>query len=239
MYVVGVDGCKGGWLGIKLTSEGAWEVKVFDSFSQLWEAYRDAALILVDIPIGLLDNAHGRPCDWLARRVLGPRYRSVFPVPCRLAIYATTYDKAIKINEKLTKKRVFQATWNIVPKIRQVEELLLKDSKARKVIREVHPEVLFWALAGRRPMKFKKTADEGFLERVQVLQRIYPQTNKMLSYKISSLRPQELARDDLMDALAAAVTAFLGQGRLATLPPHPERDARGLPMEMVYFIPGS
>jgi len=239
MFVVGVDGCRGGWLAVKLANSGAWEVKIFASFSQLWTAHEDATLILVDIPIGLLNDAHGRPCDWLARRALGPRYRSVFPVPCRPAIYGKTYDEAIKINEQLTKKRIFQATWNIVPKIRQVDELLLKNRKARDTVREVHPEVLFWALAGQRPMVFKKTVDEGFNERLMVLNRIYPQTKSVLSRGIVSLRTQDWARDDLLDALAAAVTGLLGGKKLKTLPETPERDSHGLPMEIVYFIPGS
>lgn len=239
MFVVGVDGCRGGWLAVKLPTDGRWEVKIFASFSQLWTTYEDASLILVDIPIGLLEDAHGRACDWLARKVLGPRYRSVFPVPCRPAVYARTYDEAIKINEQLTKKRIFQATWNIIPKIRQVDEVLLKNSQARARVREVHPEVLFWALAGQRPMTFKKTADDGFNERLQLLKGMYPQTEAILSYGIISLRVQEVARDDLLDALAAAVTGLLGHSKLKTLPEIPERDAHGLPMEIVYFVPGS
>jgi hypothetical protein len=40
-----------------------------------------------------------------------------------------------------------------------------------------------------------------------------------------------------MDALVAAVTGLLGGTKLRTLPDKPERDAHGLLMEMVYFIP--
>lgn len=236
-FVVGVDGCRGGWLAVWLTIGGNWKVKLFPFFSQLWTAYEDAALILADIPIGLMEDAHGRPCDWLARKVLGPRYRSVFPVPCRPAIYASTYDEAIKINEQVTQKRIFRATWNIVPKIRQVDDLLLKNNKARRTVREVHPEVLFWALAGQRPMSFKKTIDEGFNERLQVLMRVYPQTENILSHGIDDLWIKDVARDDLLDALAAAVTGLLGLGKLKTLPEIPEHDVHGLPMEMVYYIP--
>jgi len=43
---------------------------------------------------------------------------------------------------------------------------------------------------------------------------------------------------DLLDALAAAVTGLIGRKKLQTLPPSPERDPYGLPMEMVYFSPG-
>jgi len=41
--------------------------------------------------------------------------------------------------------------------------------------------------------------------------------------------------DDIVDALAAAVTGFLSNGDLSTLPEVPEQDERGRPMEMVYF----
>jgi predicted RNase H-like nuclease len=41
-------------------------------------------------------------------------------------------------------------------------------------------------------------------------------------------------RDDVLDALSAAVTAKLGFGRLSTLPAAPEIDSAGLPMEMAY-----
>ena len=40
--------------------------------------------------------------------------------------------------------------------------------------------------------------------------------------------------DDVIDALAGAVTALVGVLRLRTLPETPERDARNLRMEIVY-----
>ena len=49
-----------------------------------------------------------------------------------------------------------------------------------------------------------------------------------------------VAKDDILDALAAAVTGWLagsGRGKLATLPSEPPKDAKGLPMEMVYWQP--
>ncbi len=45
------------------------------------------------------------------------------------------------------------------------------------------------------------------------------------------------ARDDILDALAAAVTARFGFNALKTLPEAPERDEEGLPMEMVHYDP--
>ena len=48
-------------------------------------------------------------------------------------------------------------------------------------------------------------------------------------------RPRGVARDDVVDAMAAAVTAAAGDAALRTLPTRPPRDTCGLPMEMLYI----
>jgi predicted RNase H-like nuclease len=239
MFVVGVDGCRGGWLAVRLSRDGTSECRIFPDMASLWSAHRRAALILVDIPIGLPEAANDRTCDKAAREVLGHRRASVFPVPCRAAVYAPDYDAAIKINERLTGKRIFRATWNLIPRMRQVDEMVQADPRARGIIREAHPELLFWGLNKKRPMTFYKKDAAGEAERLEVLQRIYPGAKShFLEFK-KTLPPKSAAPDDLLDALAAAVTGLLGGTRLQTLPPSPERDRLGLPMEMVYFLPDS
>jgi len=237
MFVVGVDGCRAGWLAVKLSHRGTPESQIFPDMAALWSAYRRAALILVDIPIGLPETANDRDCDRAARKVLGPRRASVFPVPCRNAVYAPNYDAAIRINEQLTGKRIFRATWNLIPRMRQVDELLLAEPQARKVIREAHPEVLFWGLNQGKPMALAKKEAAGEAERLEVLERVYPRTRALFLEMRETLPKGHAIPDDLVDALAAAVTGLLGGGDLKTLPANPARDAHGLPMEMVYFIP--
>jgi hypothetical protein len=53
MFVVGVDGCRGGWLAVRLSRDGNSDCRIFPDMASLWAAHRQAALILVDIPIGL------------------------------------------------------------------------------------------------------------------------------------------------------------------------------------------
>jgi predicted RNase H-like nuclease len=237
MFVVGVDGCRGGWLACSLGTNGTTECRIFEDMASLWAAHRQAALILVDIPIGLPEAANDRACDKEARKVLGPRRASVFPVPCRAAVYAPDYDSAINMNERITGKRIFRATWNLIPRMRQVDEILQADSQARGIIREAHPEVLFWGLNQRRPLAFYKKDAEGELERLEVLQRVYCRA-KAIFYELKENLPRNSAApDDLLDALAAAVTGRLGGANLKTLPDKPECDAHGLPMEMVYYVP--
>jgi len=105
---------------------------------------------------------------------------------------------------------------------------------AREKIREIHPEVLFWALNGRRPMSQNKSRRAGFDERLQVLRRCFPRSDELVQEASSTFPRNMVARDDILDALAAAVTALVGNGHLSTIPEQPERDAFGLPMEMVY-----
>jgi len=43
--------------------------------------------------------------------------------------------------------------------------------------------------------------------------------------------------DDIVDAMAAAITAWCGHGVYKTLPANPIADSRGQPMEIVYWEP--
>jgi len=235
MTYVGVDGCKAGWFAVMLTADGDWGVEVFADVLGLWRKYSSASVILIDIPIGLRERGHEeRKCDKKARELLGPpRASSVFPAPCRSAIHARSYREAGDINERMTGRRLSLQTWSIVPKIREVDELLFKDEAARSRVREIHPEICFRAFAGHSMEHSKKRA-EGRLERTRVLQSIYAGTPGILEHARSAYRRKEVATDDILDALLAAVTAMLGGQRLVSIPEAPEFDARGVRMEMVY-----
>jgi predicted RNase H-like nuclease len=244
MIFLGVDGCRAGWLAIALAPDLGWEVNIFRNFSQLWDRYSAASSILIDIPIGLKqgkaengsDERLERRCDKEARKLLGPKRRScVFRVPCRPAVYAASYDDAIGQNEKLTGTRIFRATWNIVAKIREMDEFL-SDRRVRGSIREMHPELCFWSLNGCRPLRHAKTKEEGYGERSQLLQAVYPQSQAIVDHALSSYLRKEVAKDDILDALCGAITAMLGWHNLSSIPRDPEEDLQGLPMEMVYFL---
>ena len=231
---VGVDGCRAGWLAIGLEAEDNWQVNTFPDVYSLWEYHGQASVILIDIPIGLKSDGRAeRRCDPQARKLLGLRRSSVFPAPCREAIYASSYQEACDINQRLTGKRLSVENWNIIPKIREMDCLLSDDKSARGRIREIHPELCFWGLAGR-PMQHAKKRSEGLSERTQLLQSIYPQTADIIAYALSTYRRKDVARDDILDALAAAVTGLMGAHNLSSIPQEPEFDERGLRMEMVY-----
>jgi predicted RNase H-like nuclease len=235
MAFVGADGCKAGWLAVGITERDGWSVDVFPSAVSLWERHREASLILIDIPIGLREKGpQERLCDTMARNLLGPRASSVFPAPCRGALSAGSYQEASRRNLELTgTRKLSRQSWAIASKIRQVDELLAHDDVARRKIREVHPEVLFWGLAGR-PMAHPKRSGEGFRERKRVLQSVCAQADDIVTGALTR-NYKGVAGDDILDALSAAVTARLGREGLRSIPEQPERDARGLPMEIVYY----
>ena len=86
-------------------------------------------------------------------------------------------------------------------------------------------------------MACRKKDAKGEAERLEVLQTVYPRAGRVFREARETLRGRQATRDDLLDALAAAVTGLLGGGKLQTLPASPEKDAHGLPMEMVYYRP--
>ena len=237
MIYVGVDGCRAGWFAVSLSENDQWEVMLFRNVRTLWSACCSAALILIDIPIGLPEKGP-RKCDEEARNYLRPkRSSSVFPVPCRAAVHAYPDKEMVcRINERVTGKRLSLQALGIVEKIREVDELLTMEIGARDKLREIHPEILFWAMAGCHPMRHPKKTPEGSLERREVLRRFLPETDEIIRRASSLHKQSALAKDDILDALVAAVSASGSKRELHTIPETPECDSKGLPMQMVYRL---
>ncbi len=97
-----------------------------------------------------------------ARKVLGKRRSSVFPVPCRKAVYESNYQEASRINHKLTGRYLSKQSWLISNKIKEVDKLLIGSMTLRNLIREIHPEICFWGLNGKKSMHYNKKTPEGF-----------------------------------------------------------------------------
>ncbi len=110
---MGVDGCKGGWCAACL-DDGKCDVVVFRSFNDLWGAHSDAALVLVDIPIGLPSKKTPfRMADSLARKILGRRHACVFSPGVREVHDCHTYTQACEINRQLIDKKISLQYWGL------------------------------------------------------------------------------------------------------------------------------
>ncbi len=81
-------------------------------------------------------------------------------------------------------------------------------------------------------MEHGKKTVEGFYERLNILSIHFPQAKEIISHALNNYRRCDVSKDDIIDALAAAVTAFLGFGAF----PNPsEFDGKGLPMQMLHL----
>lgn len=224
---VGVDGCRGGWFFFAGHDDGfRWGLA--GRFSEVLDRVPTGSPVLVDIPIGLTGaDCRVRPCDTLARRRLGARGASVFPTPSRAALDCADYASASERNRQVTGRKLSRQTWNLMDKIREVDGVLGDRPEARDVVRESHPEVCLAALAGGRPMRHYKKTEPGFQERVEILCACWPGSRRLLDEVTGALSRAEAARDDVVDALALALTASLDVDEMETLPPHPGQDEAG------------
>ena len=261
---VGVDGCKAGWIGVGLgDDDGCPKIKVCEKFADLVACFGDARVILVDIPIGLHQDAAPRACDEEARKKLGTRRQgAVFPAPPRPFVdkvaltpdwdWTTAHGKSFQEahaeanawhREKFRGKGVAAQAFAITPKIGEMDEFMrTRDSKS-PTIREVHPEICFWALNGGKPMSTNKKQPLGFEERLETLRRCAQDVNgvdvdAMFKKARGKYTKRKVADDDILDALASAITAKIGcENGFMTLPDNPPKDSKGLTMEMVYAKP--
>ena len=238
MQYIGADVSKGYWFTVAFDNGNRFEICRFKTIEELWEKYSTAEIILVDIPIGLLDDGTAwRLCDKEARQYLKGRQNSVFMVPCRQAIYTNIRHEASSINKQITGKGLSIQTCCITPKIREMDDFLSSNTEARKRIQEVHPELCFWALNNKTPMKFKKKDKSGFEERYKLLSSMHPLSEAVLEYTMTTYLRKEVARDDILDAMGAAITASKIDQGLLMIPKNPEFDSNGLSMRMVYYVP--
>ncbi len=244
----GVDGCKGGWLCIGLNEAGKACHFVKTDIAAVHTAVRKrkGKVILIDMPIGFRSDKHERLCDKFARKLIDKRRSSVFRVPCRQAIEVLARTKHIKKaqrkNHEITCKFLPAQTWAIARNMCQVDELLRGCSQARKVFREVHPEVCFHMLKGaslEHNKKHTRKNPHGYRERREILKKYFREyaTEDPFDKIRQEYLKKTVADDDINDALVAALTAKIWKHHgheLRKLPPKPPPDSRGLPMEMVF-----
>ena len=161
----------------------------------------------------------------------------MFPAPARKTLGAGSYREAVDINRRQTGREISRQAWAIVPKMREIDELLRANPALVGVVRECHPEVCFWALNGGQAMQHNKKAAEGRAERLRLLEAYFPDARVLLAQASSQYLRRQVALDDIVDAMVVAVTTKVGAGRYRTLPDPPEHDAHRWAMEIVYALP--
>ncbi len=136
MYVVGVNGCPGGWIAVAYEmSRSELVPRIHLAFGELLASYPDASCIAIDVPIGLAQGGT-RVCDVEARRALGPRRNSVFPAPDpqllkEMMDEALDYGEASERSRSISGKGISRQSYAILPKIAKVNKVITPELRAR------------------------------------------------------------------------------------------------------------
>lgn len=234
-YVAGVDGYREGWFVALIDVEsGRSEHVCAPDFDAVIQAAEKAAIIGVDMPIGLLDQAYpgGRKADIEARRLLGwPRSLSVFTPPVRSALAYDDYDSASQANMDSSplKISISRQSFGLFKLIREVDAYVSADPARQERIREVHPELSFLEMNGGRALPHGKKSHRGFLERLELLEF------EGLGDGIMDLAgfDCDVSTDDVLDAYACCFTARrILESAAIRVPADPPRDSGGIRMQI-------
>ncbi|MCC5830347.1 MAG: DUF429 domain-containing protein [Phycisphaeraceae bacterium] len=232
---IGIDGCRAGWLMAR-TSPGREPIFGIEPEIDALIDHRSSRTryLLIDMPIGLPGGTHHqRTCDRLARRLVGPRRSSIFSPPARSALAATDYQHACALNFAATGRKISRQTWNIMPRIAEVDARLRREPSLVGRLIESHPEACFAATLDT-PLEYPKKSRDGIQLRIGIIKRLAESLGVLIGRDTFS--PQSLpgcGRDDLIDALVLSLVSLSGKSNLRWLDADPpEHDETGLPMRM-------
>lgn len=230
----GLDGCKAGWVMVTWSGKAdvAPQAALIPGFDSALETA--ANIIAVDMPIGL-PRLSGRTCERETRSRLGERQSSVFAVPSRAAVMEEDYFVSCRVNLENSDppRKVSKQCFMLFPKIREIDALISPDLQSR--VREVHPELCFWALNGGKPLPLAKRIKSRVNPDGMTLRRELLRSG---GFPIDALEhpawpKSKVAEDDILDACACCWSAWrIANGEHITLPPEPQYDERGLRMEI-------
>ncbi len=212
--MLGVDGCRDGWVGVAPDPDGPRAYAAGDLLALLARAEVDGPVVLVgiDIPVGLADEGW-RLADDLAARVLGRRRASIFRTPVRKALEAADHAAGVVISRARSGAGFSIQAWGLRAKILEVDAVV---AAGERRLREVHPEVSFAEL-GRRPAAYAKKTWAGQRERLALLDG----AGIDLTHLVGDVGLA--APDDVVDAAVCAWTATrLVRGTAVSLPDPPE-----------------
>ena len=219
--VLGVDGCRSGWVGVVLAPDGPAVGVVGATIAALVEAACAAAgrlvAIGVDMPIDP-PEAGRRAADVAARAHLGRKASSIFPTPARPVLAAASYTDACAVARALDGRAISRQAWALRTKILEVGAWL---PAAPCPVYEVHPEVSFSLLAGAPILAGKRTA-AGLGARRRAL------SDAGIAVPAHPADARGVAPDDVVDAAVVAWSARrVATGRARSFPDPPELLAGG------------
>ncbi|MEF8779637.1 MAG: DUF429 domain-containing protein [Haloferacaceae archaeon] len=236
------------WTAVAFDGREFDHAAVFPEIGDLWLRYEEAERILIDVPIGLVDEGEpDRECDVLARRVAvrdgdatdgdaagrtRERTRHL-PPPVREATRKRRYSTAAKVHERKTGERLPEESFERSPAIAAVDELVSEIPEARERIHEAHPAVCFRAI-GDEPLQYDRRTAGGYAERMRRLAAFDREGAPTVQHAAEATAGHDVRVEAVVDAVVLAYAARPSRLPLRSLPPDPPTDARGLPMRIVY-----
>jgi predicted RNase H-like nuclease len=223
MRVLGVDayrkGSKG-WIGVELDRGAFVAAHIADCLTKLLSAVNDVQVVGIDMPLGLVETGR-RQADLDAREFVGKRRNSVFLMPPQAVWkredntwYDDSWEQANQRCRELPRDELSpdgyglsRQAWGLHVKLREANECLATN------LHEVHPEVSFAAMNGKKSLEHRKVSWTGHITRRALLaeHRIHlpDQLGKAGNARI----------DDVLDAAAAAWSAHrIATGHASRLP---------------------
>jgi predicted RNase H-like nuclease len=210
-------------------------VTIAPAFTDILDGPEQPAIVAVDMPIGLPERTQGpgRLPEQLVRPLLGARQSSVFAIPSREAVYAESFTDACAsaLATSDPPRKVSRQSFNIFPKIREIDALLRERPGLASKVYEAHPEVAFWAMNGGRALAEPKKVKSRPYEPGLALRRELLIGAGLPDDLVRAAAPRGTGPDDLLDALAGLTVARdIARGGGRSFPDPPGRDSHGLPV---------
>ena len=220
MDVLGLDGCREGWIAVLFNDEGA--TAHFCARIDEVDRFANIGAIAIDIPIGLSASGE-RLCDTLARRALPGRTSTVFNAPPRACLEAVDdYARASEISFARGAKGLSRQSFGLLKKIKEVDDFI---HVSQRRLYEVHPEVCFARLNASVALAPKKSW-AGVVARQHLLAK-----EGIHLEGFSGRDAHRAAPDDVLDAGVCAWTARrIFEGDATCLPENSVFDDTGREM---------
>jgi predicted RNase H-like nuclease len=194
VVVVGVDGCRNGWIAVELRPDHDLAVHFLSDIAEVAVLVPDVAGIGIDIPIRLTD-AGPRRADVEARAFLGVKRSSLFPTPIHTAYEAATYAEANALSRRITGSGISRQAYMLRDKVLEVRRWI---ADAPCPLWEVHPECSFGVMTGA-PIAPSKKSWAGMWHRLSALRDA-----GLAIPGDAGLAGRRGAVDDVIDAAAVA-----------------------------------
>ena len=224
--VLGVDGCRDGWVGALVGDDGV-DWRWFATAAEI--VAEPADVTAVDIPMGLPVAGHRRACDDLARKRLKKAGSSVFAAPPRQLVDQPrmTHTQTLEWLRRADLGGMSAQAHGIVGKVREMDVVLDRGLQERVI--ETHPELCFRTMAKKSTLASKKSA-RGMAQRIGALHGWLKRDVVALLLDV----PDKVGVDDALDALACAWSAQrYRDGRAETIGEEEEPPPRSLLMRIV------